>query len=108
MERITLSKDEKRALRLLVDSGGLNSYQRLKFSAAVYGLEEKGLVTGFWSEEAGLIDAAATMAGERYLENNPCLYNPVNWAKIAAVGSIAGVAVACVALLISCSLVAFQ
>ena len=107
MERVRLTKDEKRVLRRLQRHAGssMKRIERLAFAPAVRSLEQKGLVCGYWSEEAGLADAVLTESGEAYLFLNPHLRNPVDWNKVAAIAACISALAAVIALLVACSVV---
>ncbi len=56
MERVRLTKEERRVLRWLQRNDGSKQIEKLAFAPAVRSLELKGLVRGFWSEEVGLVN----------------------------------------------------
>lgn len=104
MERIYLSKNEKQVLRWLRSHNGYKATMpRASFDRALRLLQEKDLAVGLWSEEEGLVEAFLTPGGEGYIEDNPTLYNPIDWkwvittvvASVAAIASIAALFVAC-------------
>ena len=110
MERINLTKSEKAVFRWLqTHSGYKATMPRASFDRALRGLMDKDLAYGYYSEEAGLLEAGLTDGGEGYITDNPSLLNPVDWKWIitTAVAAIAAVA-ACAALLVSCILVNSQ
>ena len=87
------------------DGSKMKQMERLAFAPAVRSLERKGLVCGYWSEEAGLADAVLTESGEAYLFLNPRLRNPVDWNKVAAVAACISALATVLGLLVACSLV---
>lgn len=86
MERIKLTDTEKAVLRML-DSGKVDKSQLASFSGALHSLEMKQLVTVEWHEGMTAADAKLTLYGKSYIQHNPKLRNPINWALI---GVIAG------------------
>lgn len=107
MERVRLTKEEKRVLRWLQRNNGgkLKQIEKLAFAPAVRSLEQKGLVRGFWSEEVGLVDAALTESGETYIFFNPRLQNPINWNKVTAIAACISAFAAVLGLLVACSVI---
>ena len=97
MERIKLTKREKRVLRALSRQGfdALSEFD----ATAVRSLEHHGLVRGAYIEGGGVEDARLTTMGKEYLADNPKLRNPVDWkwvvtttiAAIAVFGSIGAI-----------------
>lgn len=105
MERIKLSKDEKRVLRL-VASGGLqpDTISESIFNGCVRSLEREGLVKGAYVEGGGVEAARLTSEGRLFLAENPNLRNPIDWKWwITTAIAVIGTAVAIVALFIACS-----
>ena len=107
MERVQLTKVEKRVLRWLQRNDGskLKQIEKLAFAPAVRSLEQKGLVRGFWSEEVWLVDAVLTESGETYMFFNPRLRNPINWNKVAAIAACISALAAILCLLVACSVI---
>lgn len=103
MERIKLSKDEKKVLRLV--STGDNcpaDFSKHIFNGCVKSLERKGLVKGAYIS-GGYVEAVRlTSEGRCYLSEYPNLNNPINWSMIGGIGGIIGTIVAILALCISC------
>lgn len=106
MERIKLSKAEKKVLRLLDRHGAeaLDTVARSQVRRALRSLEKKDLVMVAWVEGGDYEDACLTLDGSDYLIENPKLRNPVNWSLIigTAIGT-ATLAVSILALCIACS-----
>ena len=103
MERIRLTKREKRVLRTLSQQGfdALSEFD----AAAIRSLDNQGLVRGAYIEGCGVEDARLTNYGKEYIADNPRLRNPIDWKWIistflAAVAAAAGI----FALIIACSL----
>lgn len=104
MEKIKLSKDEKKVLRLLNGGCGCpDAYPWHVFAACVDSLERKGLAKGAWASGHVLVDARLTSNGEAYLALNPGLRNPVDWQMVAVAVSVVGLAVSIVAMFVACS-----
>ena len=102
MERIKLSKREKRVLRTLSRQGfdALSEFD----TAAIHSLDNHGLVRAAYIEGGGVEDARLTNMGKEYLADNPRLRNPVDWGKVAAISTIAGIVVTIVLFIIGCAL----
>ena len=102
MERIKLSKDEKKVL-LLVASGGdcPDSFPAHVFARCVRTLELRGLVKGAYVEGGGVEAARLTSDGRVFLAENPKLRNPINWVRI--IEFAIPVIISIIALFISCS-----
>lgn len=107
MERIRLSKTEKKVLFML--SAGLTDGQTAvksdEYVLAIRSLHDKGLAHGAFVEGSGVESARLTEKGRLYLYDNPSLSNPVDWNKVAAVSGIIAAIAAVAALLVSCSLI---
>ena len=83
MERIKLTKREKRVLRTLSQQG---FYALSGFDAiAIRSLEDNGLVKGAYLEGGGVDDAKLTNMGKVYLMDNPKLRNPIDWKWVVAI-----------------------
>ena len=102
MERIKLTKREKRVLRTL-SRQGFNALSEFD-ATAVRSLDNHGLVQGAYIEGGGVEDARLTNYGKEYLADNPRLRNPINWAKVGAIGTIVGIVVTIILFIIACSL----
>lgn len=104
MEKIRLSKTEKRMMLMLSEYGAeaLHDFSAFEASIAVRSLQYKGLAKGAFIE-GGLLESATISAlGRSYLRQNPSLRNPINWGKVSAIASII---MAIIALLIGCSII---
>lgn len=84
MERIRLTKDEKRVLRwvALKRSGRPEGMSNDGYFEAVIGLTEKGLLVSRTNYD-DVIDARSTAKGRVYCSQNPHLHNPVDWKWLA-------------------------
>lgn len=106
MERIRLTRNEKKVLRLLDRGLGCPAdFPQHIFTAGVRSLEMKGLARCLWSEAGSLVDSKVTKEGREYVAMNPSLRNPFDW-KFALTTAIAMIAAAAsvLALFIACSL----
>lgn len=105
MERIKLSKNEKRLLRNI--GAGLDywpdniSDQQISHSLA--SLENKGLILVAWSSGMYPVASELTDFGRVYLDSNPYLFNPVDWVKIGALAAIISALAMIAGLFIACS-----
>lgn len=90
MERIKLTKREKRVLRLLLAG---NPEALSDFDApSLATLQSKGLVQSALTKEHCVDDARLTTMGKEYISDNPHLLNPINWTLIfSAIAAIAAV-----------------
>ncbi|MBO7507884.1 MAG: hypothetical protein J6T67_10945 [Paludibacteraceae bacterium] len=104
MERIWLSEDEKKVLRLV--NGGKKrprGYSSSIYVKALTTLEEKKLVKANWAEtEDEPLDVRMTPKGDDYLSSNPSLRNPINWVAVSAIAAILAFVVALIALFVAC------
>lgn len=104
MERIKLSKTEKKVLFML--SAGLADGQTAvpsdKYALAIRSLHDKGFVFGAFVEGGGVEATRLTNKGRLYLYDNPNLNNPMDWSKVAAVAGIIAAIAAVAALFVSC------
>lgn len=80
MEKIRLSKNEKKVLRLVASGSRCPA----TFPAHIYcdcvrSLECKGLVKGAYVEGGAVEAAWLTLDGDCYLIENPKLRNPIEW-----------------------------
>ena len=91
MQRIRLTKREKKVLRLLHnDCGCLDTYPDHVFSACVGSLERKGPAKGAWVSGHELASAELTDLGEYYLRDDfAVIEEPANHTKVWAMVSIA-------------------
>lgn len=108
MERIYLTRGERRVLRWLRENrGALPSLAPASFCRAVRALEREHLVRAWWADDDddGFIEGELTGEGRDYLEDNPRLLNPVNWSAVAAwIAAVASLGTLLVALL-ACALI---
>lgn len=102
MERIKLTKEEKKVL-LLISTGYdcPDSFPAYIFTGCVRSLERKGLVKGAYVEGGGVEAARLTSDGRVFLAENPKLRNPINWVRI--IEFAIPVIISIIALFISCS-----
>ncbi len=106
MERIKLSKAEKKVLGLISKHGvqSLDTIPRSQVRRALRSLEEKHLIRAAWIEGGDYEAVRLTRNGKDYLIENPKLRNPIDWKWIivtglATIGSLTGIA----ALFVVCS-----
>lgn len=107
MERIKLSKNEKKVL-LLVSSGNdcPDSFPLHIFNGCVRSLERRGLVKVAYAEGGGVVDARLTSEGRVLLAENPKLSDPIDWKWIITTLIAVGVLlVGIVSLLTACKLI---
>ncbi|MCH5220297.1 MAG: hypothetical protein J1F20_06965 [Muribaculaceae bacterium] len=104
MERIKLSKNEKRLLRNIQSEVAYwpDGMSDEVVSCTATSLEAHGLIHVIWESGHIARDATLTETGIAYLVQNPQLYNPIDWVKIgaiaaivSAIGMIAGLILAC-------------
>lgn len=104
MKKIFLTKEEKFVLKHVVKYG---KKQPKTITPAMYHyclstLQEKKLIE-FRSNYEEILSARLTIKGIAYIENNPKLYNPVDWkGVITLVMSIITAIATSVALFIAC------
>ena len=80
MERIRLSKNEKKTLRLIASGRDCpDSFPFHVFCGCVRSLERKGLAIGAYVEGGDVEDACLTPDGRAYMAEYPSLRNPVDW-----------------------------
>lgn len=103
MERIKLSKREKRVLRTL-SKQGFGALSEFDFPS-VGNLERMGLARVARIEGGGLEGAALTTMGKEYLADNPQLHNPIDWVKVGAIAGIIAAIISFCTLMLACSLV---
>lgn len=106
MERLKLSRNEKRLLRhIALDCGYLpDGMGDAEASACADVLESLGLVRCVWASGHRLHDAVLTRRGAHYLQANPHLRGPVDWKGIITmVGALVGAVAAVLALFLACS-----
>lgn len=83
MERIYLTKQEKAILRQEL-SGIPHNLKDYEIFDAIKKLEEKGFVDAIYVEGEEVEDYRLLAKAKTYIQNNPKLKNPVNWAKVSA------------------------
>lgn len=88
MQKIWLTKEEKRLLRTLANGGNIQN----KWAFALYPLVQKQLVAAAREEGGGFVDARLTRAGRAYLAANPTLRNPIPWPALHIVTTLLTVA----------------
>lgn len=109
MERIKLTKDQKKALRNIARGVGEfvpEGMTKRSYSNAARELARLDLAKTVHEEGGMLIDAHLTSYGEDYLTFNPSLTNPVDWKFIITsviggltlVGSVVTLFIACTKL----------
>jgi hypothetical protein len=106
MERVNLTKDEKRVLRLVAHGGDYSPAlcPECTYIGCVRSLKRKGLVKGAYFEGGGVEATRLTDEGRMLLADNPKLTNPIDWrwvitTIIAVIGALAAIA----ALFVACS-----
>lgn len=107
MERKRLTGNEKKVLRhLAMGIEGLpTGVDTRQYADACQGLKDKGLALVMFSTGHEVYAADITDAGIVYLENNPHLFNPVNWALISAITGIVAILVTIVLFCIGCTMI---
>ncbi len=102
MERIKLTRQEKRILLGLHEHGGkiVMDYPPYEAARCVRSLQEKGLAKGAFVEGGTLEAAAITGDGESYVRHNPKLRNPIDWKWTLPISLIA-IAATCLILAIT-------
>lgn len=106
MERIKLSKDEKKVLMLLHKHGqrGLDTMPRSCVRRSLRRLESLDMVKVAWIEGGDYEVMSLTRNGKDYLIENPKLLNPIDWKWITATAiGIATCAGTILSLVIACS-----
>lgn len=105
MERIRLTRNEKKVLRLTaMGKGRPTDYPITKYNAAVRSLESRALVKAVWAEESeSPLAVNITENGTAYLIENPALRNPINWNAVSAIGALLAVIISLVAIFVACS-----
>lgn len=87
MERIYLTKSEKRTLRRIKECGSKSAYVSSEsYYLDVLSLLAKGLVDAVVNYDV-VVDVKLTYVGKSYLAANPGLVNPVDWTKVAAIAA---------------------
>ena len=99
MEKIRLTRGEKRLLRFMNNPSNEGRDIPKELRWPMWGLEQHGLAQFQRDERGGVVDARLTLHGKAYLETNPKLRNPFpdwGWAAIScffAIVTIIGVIV---------------
>ena len=102
MERMYLTKSEKRTLRGINECGGKSAYVSAEsYYLDVLSLHRKGLVDAVINYDE-VIDVKLTYVGKSYLAANPRLRNPTDWTMIAAIAACVAAVSATLALFVSC------
>lgn len=103
MEKIRLSKNEKKVLRLVASGSRCPAtFPAHIYCGCVRSLECKGLVKGVYAE-GGAVEAARLMPqGRTLLAENPKLRNPIDWkwivtTAISLAALIAAIIIGCIA-----------
>ena len=102
MERIRLSKSEKRLLRLFASKTNVKGVDlSAEDEMAIATLMEKGLISAIVF--AGKITSGNILPkGDAYVRQNPELKNPIPWEKIFGFASIVAAIAATLALFVGC------
>lgn len=104
MERIRLSKTEKRIMRMLAagmkDVPSDMPYD--KYVLAANSLKAKNMVRCTILSNGKVWDISLTKAGKLYMYENPALANPVSWKAVSAITAILAFIVSIIALFVSC------
>ena len=96
MERVKLSKNEKKVMRCIASEGRCaDSFQAEIYSRCARSLERKGLVKGGYIEGGEAESARLTPDGRDHLAVNPNLTNPINRGMIIII-AIAAVMLGCI------------
>ncbi len=104
MERIKLSKTEKKVLRML-DAGFTDVPSDIpydKYALVASSLKKAGLVKCSFLTNGKVCGIRLTKQGKMYLYDNPYLFNPVNWSKWAAITGIVTALISLAVLVIGC------
>lgn len=105
MERIKLSKNEKKVLRLInTGSDCPSGFSIAIYSSCVRSLERHGLAKGAYIEGGDCEAARLTPDGRCYLAENPKLRNPIDWKWIiATIIAIVGVITTIIIGFVACN-----
>lgn len=103
MERINLTKTEKRVLRELKRDRDTvpDGMDNFTFVDTVLSLTEKRLVQSKVNYEE-VMGLRLTVKGHAYLSGNPKLLNPVDWTMVAAIAACVAALSATLALFVAC------
>lgn len=105
MERIKLTKSEKQVLLHVVKHGAEQprNITPIIFHFTLSTLKEKGLID-FIASQSEVVDTKLTIKGKAYLEQNPKLYNPIDWkSTITLIMTIITAIATTLALFVACS-----
>lgn len=105
MNKIWLSKTEKKVLLLLLNHGveALDTIPRTHVRMALHSLEQMSFVWVAWIEGGEYIDVILTRNGKDYLIENPKLRNPIDWRWVISIAiAVATLGVSIIALLTAC------
>lgn len=105
MERIKLTRQEKKVLKALAQYGDAckSDYPEYEFSPIIRSLQQKRLVKGAFVEGGGVETVRITNEGKSYLRNNPELKNPVDWKWVITTSvAVASAVFAAAALFVAC------
>ena len=107
MERIKLTKDEKKTLFHVLNGaeGKPDNMTPLSYAYSVTTLQEKGLLLAIVERDA-VINRKPTLKGVAYFEHNPGLKNPVDWKWTITTALVAQTALSTfLALFIACRMI---
>lgn len=104
MKRIRLTRAEKAALRNIALECDYfpDGMSEACFSACVSELERVGLVHAAWASGHVAVAVELTDFGKAYLQDNPHLTNPIDWAKVSAIAAVIAAVIAFIALFVAC------
>lgn len=104
MERIKLSKAEKKALKRIFKYGSecIKDFPPYEIARCVRSLQDKGLAKCAFIEGGELEGVTLTNAGKSYIRNNPKLKNPTDCSKVAAIAGIIAAIASITALFVAC------
>lgn len=105
MERIKLSKTEKKCLKLLYkhNTDALDTIAHSQVCRALRSLQDKDLFIVAWIEGGDYEAIQLTRNGKAYLIENPTLRNPIDWTKAGAIAAIIAALAAIAALFFTCT-----
>ncbi len=91
MERIKLTKNQKRVLRMVAQGQDVcpAEFPSHTFNASVRFLQQQGLMDATFDEGGSVEDSKLTNEGRQYLAENPGLCNPINWWRITILSMVA-------------------
>ena len=105
MERIRLTKNEKKTLRGLALGHVYppDGVSKAAWISALRYLQRIGLVKAYYAEGGKVEDAKLTDDGKNLLEVNPSLHNPIDWSKVSALATIGLLIATIVGIFIACT-----